>query len=109
MDDRRLLAVSCLMVLALSGCGILDAAHPSVIYQNRSQQDVVVSILGAERTRELTLPAGTVGEVSVEQCVGTAILVQSPGGEFVGRLEKPACPEWILTIEADGSLAYTAG
>lgn len=97
------------MVLALSGCGIRDVAHPSVIYQNRSQQDVVVSILGAERTRELTVRAGTEGGVGVEECVGTAILVQSPGGELVGRIEKPACPEWILTIEVDGSLAYTAG
>lgn len=101
-------AVVLASVLCVSGCiGVYDAAKPSVRVANESSGSVVVRIDGVSDSWTIDVAAGSSSSlVVVEDCMGTAIVVEMPDGAAIGRVDEPACPGRLLTIAADGSLTY---
>ncbi|WP_024287203.1 hypothetical protein [Cellulomonas sp. KRMCY2] len=83
-----------------------DAPRPSVVYHNNLDEGVLVSIEGT--AFEPAQPVRTRSDVAYEldECAGTAIVVETQDGEPVGRVDEPACPGWALTINEDGTLEY---
>lgn len=96
-----------LLVLFLGGCFIYDAPNPSVRYYNLTDQGLVVTILGVSDPIDQTVgPDGGVVSVVLDECIGTSMAVETETGEQIGRVDEPACPGWLLTIDKDGSLTY---
>jgi len=105
---RRLLAVcGGILVAFLGGCFIYDAPNPQIWYHNLTDQMMVVSIEGTDiPIVQSVAPRGADAEVVMDECIGTAIVVETEEGEPVGRVDEPACPGWSLTINEDHSLTY---
>ena len=105
---RRWLAVcGGILVGLLGGCFIYDAAKPAVLYHNLTDQMLLVSIEGTDSPIVAGVaPHGGVQEVGMDECFGTAIIVETEEGEPIGRVDEPACAGWTLTINEDHSLTY---
>ena len=100
---------SVILTASLGGCMFAyDAAKPSVRYKNDTGEDVVVIVeaTGSATEFKRTVPGREAFLSALSECEGTSIRVESASGEFLGRVESPACPDWQLTINADGSLDY---
>ncbi len=109
MRRPTLAALGCLTVTGLlSGCNFTyDVTPPVVSYENRLDQDVVVSIEGEGSPFERTIKSDASNDLGTKVCLGTAIVVQAGDGELIGRVDEQACPGWTLTINEDGTLDYT--
>jgi|GEM_PF-2437294 len=107
---RRVIGVllgSVALAAVLSGCLLpIDSAAKHVRYTNDSSQDVVVIVEGL--SDEFPTPVAGKGSYpyGLSKCQGTAIRVETEGGKLLGRVDAQACPDWTLTINKDGSLAY---
>ncbi|MGV8973484.1 MAG: hypothetical protein ACOH10_14265 [Rhodoglobus sp.] len=108
MKRRWFAVLGCLASIAMLGGCIFsyDAARPSVMYQNRLDERVIVSLEDTELPSEQTVRSH--GEVffEMDECLGTAIVVETEDGDYVGKVDQPACPDWMLTINEDGTLDY---
>lgn len=108
-SHRPRLVVCCSLALVpfFGGCGVYDAPKPSVQFQNMTDERMTISIEGTEIPTVVGVPPNGQGnEVTMGRCQGTAIVVETEEGEPIGRVEKPACPGWLLTINEDYSLTY---
>jgi hypothetical protein len=95
------------LVLFLAGCFNYDAANPQIWYHNLTDQMLVVSIEGTDIPIVRSVaPRGGDIEVVMDECIGTAIVVETEDGEPIGRVDEPACAGWSLTINEDYSLTY---
>lgn len=104
---RWLLCASAgLLVTTLASC-VIDVPEPTLWYQNRTDQTVIVTVVGAERTFEQPVRAGDNVEAPIARCQGIGILVKTEDGDLLGQVDEPACPAWVLRINEDGSLEYT--
>lgn len=105
---RRWLAVcGGVLVPFLGGCFVYDAAKPQIMYHNLTDQKLVVSIEGTDTPVVRSVaPRGGDIEVVMDECHGTAIVVETEDGEPIGRVDEPACAGWSLTINEDYSLTY---
>ena len=102
------LAVGTVAVVAsLSGCRIpYVAAEPEMHFTNDSSQGVVVIVEGLSDEYPRVVASRSSCLYGVSECTGTGIRVETEGGELLGRVEAQACPDWVLTINEDGSLDY---
>lgn len=95
------------LATGLSGCLLpLDASPPWMNFTNDSSQDVVVIIEGLSDEYPVVVSSGSTHPEFLDICLGTGIRVETTTGEFIGRVEGKACPDWTLTINQDGSLDY---
>ena len=91
----------------LSGCLFAyDAAVPTVTFVNHYPKPVVFTVEGGSPESVVHVPSEESGDTYIESCYGTGIRVESESGEALGRVDDQACPDWQLTINADGSLTY---
>ena len=101
------ITMSAATATSLSGCVFAyDAAKPEVQFVNDYPEPVVFIIEGSEPERVQRLRSGSGIGVTLNTCYGTGIRVESESGEALGRVDNQACPDWQLTINADGSLTY---
>lgn len=92
---------------ALSGCLFsYDAAKPHMWFTNDSSQDVVVIVEGLSDEYPQLVASKSSYPDSFAECMGTGIRVETEAGDFLGRVDEQACPDWELTINEDGSLNY---
>ncbi|GAA3800882.1 hypothetical protein [Cellulomonas soli] len=104
---RQIATVGCLTALGLlTGC-VYDAARPQVTYENRLDQTVLVTLEGAGGPYEVVVGGDSSNSLGTDECLGTAIVVKTEDGDLVGRVEEPACPDWSLVVNDDGTLDYT--
>ncbi len=102
---RALLTATAASVV-LVGCGVYDAAEPTVRIENRSSDAVMVDIeTGTESRHRVDGPGHAVVEVA-QECLPAVLTVETAGGERLGRLEEDLCPGWRLTITEGGELEY---
>ncbi|MCC2309169.1 hypothetical protein [Cellulomonas chengniuliangii] len=107
MRRQMLATLVCLaFTTALSGCINYDAARPSMTLTNNSDEAVTVSIEGATPSMEQDVGPHEELGYEIDECAGTAIVVETQNGDPVGRVQQKACPSWTLTIEEDGTLDY---
>ena len=91
----------------LNGCLLpIDAPKTHVTYTNDSSQDVTVIIEGRSSDYPQEVANHSSYSEGIGVCVGTSIRVQTKSGQLVGRIDKQACPHWILTVNEDGTLDY---
>lgn len=95
-----------LLVAMLASC-VIDVPDPALWYQNRTDQTVIVTVVGADRTIEQSIPAGINVEAPIARCEGTGLLITTEDGDLLGQIEEPPCPGWVLRINEDGTLEYT--
>lgn len=101
-----LATLACLAgTVVLGGC-VYDAAQPQVSYENRFDHDVVVHLEGEDRPFESLVKSGTFGGLGTDKCLGDAIVVETDSGIPVGYVDEPACPNWRLIVNEDGTLDY---
>ncbi|GAA3800860.1 hypothetical protein [Cellulomonas soli] len=93
------------MIGLLSGC-VYDAGYTAVSYENRLDDTVVITLEGAGTPNEVVVGGSSYNELAIDECKGTAIVVKTEDGDLVGRVEKPACPDWRLVVNEDGTLDY---
>lgn len=86
---------------------IYDAPHPAVLYRNETGELVRVAVAGARLTYDEVVASEAIKTVPLEECVGTALVVETDSGNSIGRVDQPACPGWTLTIRPDRSLSYS--
>ncbi|GAA3800851.1 hypothetical protein [Cellulomonas soli] len=89
----------------LTGC-VYDAGYSAVYFRSRLDETVVITLEGAGGPYDVVVSSDSVNEVATEECLGTAIVVKTEDGDLVGRVEKPACPDWRLVVNEDGTLDY---
>ncbi|MGN8244459.1 hypothetical protein ACTHAM_001362 [Cellulomonas soli] len=94
------------MIGFLTGC-VYDAARPQVTYENRLAEDVLVTVEGANMPYQVAVGSNSSNSLGTDECKGTAIVVKTEDGDLVGRVEEPACPDWRLVVNEDGTLDYT--
>lgn len=100
-------AAGIVLAASLGGCLFAyDAAKPAVRYRNDTSQDVVIIIEGKGTGFQRLVPSRESFASTISECEGTSIRVETANGELLGRVDSPACPDWELTINADGSLDY---
>lgn len=105
--NRFGLLVGVPVALLLVGCGVLgETGGPRMTYENKSASVVVIHLEGASIPMERSVGIGAFGTLIVRNCVGTALVVETEAGAFIGRVEEPACPGMKLTIREDGTLVY---
>ncbi len=101
-------------MVALASVGLLggcvfayDATRPSLTYDNHLEEDVIVSLEGADFPYERSVRAQSMVFFEVDdECLGTAIVVETSLGDPVGRVDEAACRDMKLTINEDGTLEY---
>ena len=110
---RRVIGVilgSVAFVAGVSGCLLsVDAAKPTMRFVNDSSQDVAVIIEDGSSDYPQEVAKHGSHTMGIGVCVGTSIRVQTKSGQLVGRIDKQACPHWILTVNEDGTLDYVKG
>jgi hypothetical protein len=98
------------VAVSLGGCLLsVDAAKPTMGYVNASSQDVTVIIEDGSSDYPQEVAKHSSYTKGIGVCVGTSIRVQTKSGQLVGRIDKQACPHWILTVNEDGTLDYVKG
>lgn len=100
--------VTAVGLASLAGCLIaVDAAVPMIRFVNDSDRDArfVIEAFGSEGS--LLVSAHSSYTSPLDECAGTGLRVETTDGELIGRIHEPACPDWTLTINEDGSLDYT--
>ncbi|GAA3800867.1 hypothetical protein [Cellulomonas soli] len=104
---RHIAALGGLAALGLlTGC-VYDAGYPKVSYENRLADTVVITLEGAGTPNKVVVGGNnSYNELATDECKGTAIVVKTEDGDLVGRVEKPACPDWRLVVNEDGTLDY---
>jgi len=96
--------------VSLGGCLLpIDPAVPTMGYVNASSQDVTVIIEDGSSDYPQEVAKHSSYTEGIGVCVGTSIRVQTKSGQLVGRIDKQACPHWILTVNEDGTLDYVKG
>jgi hypothetical protein len=78
-------------------------------FVNDSSQDVTVIIEDGSSDYPEEVAKHSSYTMGIGVCVGTSIRVQTKSGQLVGRIDKQACPHWILTVNEDGTLDYVKG
>ena len=110
---RRMIGVivgTAAVAVSLGGCLFsYDAAKPTMHYVNDSSQDVTVIIEDGSSDYPQEVAKHSSYTMGIGVCVGTSIRVQTKSGQLVGRIDKQACPHWILTVNEDGTLDYVKG
>lgn len=102
----RTLVAPAAVSLMLAGCGVYDAAEPTVLIENRSSEAVVVDIeTGTESRHRVDGPGEAVVEVA-QECLAAVLTIETESGERWGLLEEDLCPGWRLTITEDGEIEY---
>ena len=99
---------SAVLAAGLGGCIVnYDSFPPPVKYVNEYAEDVVVYIEYPNGDNTDTLVrAGLGAEQLLDDCQGTGFSVVTTDGVELGHVTQQACPNWQLTIDADGSLTY---
>ena len=107
---RRMIGVivgTAAVAVSLGGCLLsVDAAKPTMRFVNDSSQDVTVIIEDGSSDYPQEVAKHSSYTQGIGVCVGTSIRVQTKSGQLVGRIDKQACPHWILTVNEDGSLDF---
>ncbi|MEA4944567.1 MAG: hypothetical protein VB080_09035 [Propionicimonas sp.] len=99
-------AGSAVALVLLAGC-VFDAGKPEVVFENNLSVDVQVHLDGVEHPAVIQVSRdGGTNSLPVRDCRGTGIVVETTDGDLVGRVDKPACVDWRLTVNEDGSLTY---
>ena len=91
------------MCLGLAGCDLGVSVPPRMQVSNRYAQAVTVVVVGPESVR-MSFDAADSEPFPLDECTGEAVEVLLEDGTVLGRLEGPACPGTLLTVEADGGL-----
>ncbi|GAA3803623.1 hypothetical protein [Cellulomonas soli] len=104
---RHIAALGGLAALGLlTGC-VYDAGYAAVSYENRLDDTVVITLEGDGGPYEVVVGGDSAKVLATDECKGTAIVVKTEDGDLVGRVEKPACPDWRLVVNEDGTLDYS--
>ena len=102
-------AVLSACVASTASCLLGDPPPPSMLVSNESGSDLVVTIEDAGSiSRAVPVEAGSrmYIETVIDDCVGTSVKVETPGGDLVGRVKEPGCPDALLTITKNRVLEY---
>ena len=81
--------------------------RPEVTFDNNSDEDLAVVVERADGEYSTSVPAGQENTSVVKECQGIGMRVETEAGEIQGRVDEEVCPNWILTINEDGTLDYT--
>ena len=102
-----LTVLGCVMVCGLlAGCAI-DYPAPELTMTNELDEQVVVVVQTDTGTVDRRVDAGGENSITLNRCIGYAIVVKDEDGVVLGRVDEAACPDKTLTIRADGTLDYS--
>jgi len=91
----------------LSGCLFAyDGRITTVDYKNDYAEPVLVFIEGSSPEYGTQVKSQSSNAYPLQGCFGDGLRVETESGVVLGRVDEQACPDWLLTINEDGSLTY---
>ncbi len=102
----HVIASAAITAVALSSCNI-DFEPPSMVIRNQS--DVTVSVTVSGTGQLVVVRPGEQNAVGLKGCEGSSIIVtEENSGREIVTLDRQACPDTMLVIDAEEHVSVVA-